>query len=61
MVVINVTQSNSDWLFSTQSRELQADWLIFDNNEYTTGALLHCTDMSPSVKNNSNNESLTLL
>ena len=23
---------NSDWLFNTQSRVLQADWLMFGNN-----------------------------
>ena len=27
---------NSDWLFNTQSRELQADWLILKNNEKAT-------------------------
>ena len=27
------TQSISDWLFNTQSRVLQADWLILENNE----------------------------
>ena len=30
------TQSKSDWLFSTQSRALQADWLVFENNEKAT-------------------------
>ena len=30
------TQPESDWLFNTQSRELQADWLIFENNEKAT-------------------------
>ena len=30
------TQSKSDWLFNTQSRVLQADWLIFGNNEKAT-------------------------
>ena len=30
------TQSNSDWLFNTQSRVMLADWLILDNNETTT-------------------------
>ena len=24
---------NSDWLFNTQSRVLQADWSILENNE----------------------------
>ena len=24
---------NSDWLFNTQSRVLQADWLILENKE----------------------------
>ena len=28
--------ANSDWLFSTQSRVLQADWLILENNERAT-------------------------
>ena len=27
---------NSDWLFNTQSRVLQADWLILENNERAT-------------------------
>ena len=27
---------NSDWLFSTWSRLLQADWLILENNETAT-------------------------
>ena len=27
------TQSKSEWLFNTQSRVLQADWLILENNE----------------------------
>ena len=30
------TQSKSDRLFSTQSRALQADWLILENNEKAT-------------------------
>ena len=30
------TQSKSDWLFNSQSRVLQADWLIFENNEEAT-------------------------
>ena len=30
------TQSKSDWLFNTQSRILQADWLTFENNEKAT-------------------------
>ena len=30
------TQSKSDWLFNTQSRALQADWLILENNEKAT-------------------------
>ena len=30
------TQSKSDWLFDTQSRVLQADWLILKNNEKAT-------------------------
>ena len=28
--------ANSDWLLSTQSRVLQADWLILENNERAT-------------------------
>ena len=27
---------DSDWLFNTQSRVLQADWLILENNEKVT-------------------------
>ena len=27
---------NSDWLFNTQSRVLQADWLILENDEKAT-------------------------
>ena len=27
------TQSKSDWMFNTQSRVLQADWLILEKNE----------------------------
>ena len=27
---------NSDWLFDTQSRVLQADWLILENDEKAT-------------------------
>ena len=27
---------NSDWLFNTQSRVLQDDWLILENNEKAT-------------------------
>ena len=27
---------NSDWLFNTQSRVLQADWLILETNEKAT-------------------------
>ena len=27
---------NSDWLFNTQSRVLQADWLILEFNEKAT-------------------------
>ena len=27
---------NSDWLFSTQSRVLQGDWLMLENNEKAT-------------------------
>ena len=30
------TRSTSDWLFNTQSRVLQADWLILENNEKAT-------------------------
>ena len=30
------TQSKSDSLFNTQSRILQADWLILENNEKAT-------------------------
>ena len=30
------TQSESDWLFTTQSRVLQADWWILENNEKAT-------------------------
>ena len=30
------TQSKSDWLFNTQSRILQADWLSVENNEKAT-------------------------
>ena len=27
---------NSDWLFNTQSRVLQTDWLMLENNEKAT-------------------------
>ena len=27
---------NSDWLFNTHSRVLQADWVILENNENVT-------------------------
>ena len=27
---------NSDWLFNTQSRVLQADWLMLENDEKAT-------------------------
>ena len=27
---------NSDWLFKTESKVLQADWLILENNEKAT-------------------------
>ena len=30
------TQSDFDWRFITQSRVLQVDWMILDNNEKTT-------------------------
>ena len=30
------TQSKANWLFKTQSRVLQADWLILKNNEEAT-------------------------
>ena len=30
------TQSKSDWLFNTQTRVLQADWLKLENNEKET-------------------------
>ena len=30
------TQSKSEWLFNTQSRVQQADWLILENNEQAT-------------------------
>ena len=30
------TQLKSDWLFNTQSRVLQVDWLIFENDENPT-------------------------
>ena len=30
------TQSNADWLSINQSRVLQADWLILENNDKTT-------------------------
>ena len=31
-----VTQSNSDWLFISQSTVLRVDWLILDDNEQAT-------------------------
>ena len=27
---------NSDWLFNTQSRVMQGDWLMLENNEKAT-------------------------
>ena len=30
------TQSKSDWLLNTQSKVLQADWLILENNKKAT-------------------------
>ena len=30
------TQPKSDWLLNTQSRVLQADWLMLENNEKAT-------------------------
>ena len=30
------TQSKSDWLFNTQSRILETDWLKLENNEKAT-------------------------
>ena len=35
-MMLYATQSKSDWLFSTQSREHEADWLISDNYEKAT-------------------------
>ena len=42
------TQSKSDWLFNTQSRILQADWLSMENNEKATLNInmLYCTENS---------------
>ena len=39
-------QSRSVWLFTTQSRVLQADWLILGNNEKATVNfnVPHCSD-----------------
>ena len=33
---MQASRSNFDWLFITQSEELQDDWLILDDNENTT-------------------------
>ena len=30
------TQLKSDWLFNTQSRVLQADWFVLENDEKAT-------------------------
>ena len=35
MMLINLSVK-SDWLFNTQSRVLQSDWLIIENNEKAT-------------------------
>ena len=42
------TQSKSDWLFNTQSRILQADWLSMENNEKATLNInmLYCKEYS---------------
>ena len=34
--MIHNTHSVARWLFNTQSRVLQADWLILENNEKAT-------------------------
>ena len=36
MMLIQHFTVNSDWLFATQSRVLQADWLILEINEKAT-------------------------
>ena len=32
MMFLNPTRSDSDWLHNTQSKALQSDWLIRDND-----------------------------
>ena len=36
MMLIQHFTANSDWLFDTQSRVLQADWFILEINERAT-------------------------
>ena len=36
---------NSDWLYNTQSRELQADWFILEINEKATLQIIICKDL----------------
>ena len=31
--MVHIQHSESDWLINTQSKVLQADWLILENNE----------------------------
>ena len=44
MMTMDASQSNSDWLFITQSRVLLADWLMLDNSEKAT---LHNNNIFP--------------
>ena len=45
MVGIYNTHLKSDWLFNTQARVMQVDWLIFENNEKPTFTLTCPTDI----------------
>ena len=43
------TQSKSDWLFNTQSRVLQVDWFISENNEKATSNINMVVNISVKV------------
>ena len=56
-IVLEISIDVSDWLFNTQSRVLQADWLILENNDKATLSinipyLFLDTDIKPVVADN---------
>ena len=48
MMLIYASQSIADWLFITQSRVLQADWMRLENNEKAT-LNINMPYLSPSL------------